>query len=69
MKCYVSFSLVLLAVLVATTSAAGDQADKLKIGIKKRVENCEHKTKKGDIIHMNYVGTLLGKISRSWLWP
>lgn len=55
-NCYVSLALVLLAAVVV--SSAGDQAGKLKIGIKKRVENCENKTKKGDIIHMNYVGTL-----------
>lgn len=55
---YVSFSL-LLVVLVATAVSCADQGGKLKIGIKKRVENCENKTRKGDIIHMNYVGTLL----------
>lgn len=55
-KFYVFF-LVALAAL-ANVASAGEQAGKLKIGIKKRVENCEHKTKKGDLIHMNYVGTL-----------
>ncbi len=28
--------------------------DKLKIGIKKRVENCTVKSKKGDLIHVHY---------------
>lgn len=51
-------SIVLFTVLVAVISASSDQSGKLKIGIKKRVENCESKTRKGDIIHMNYVGTL-----------
>lgn len=50
--------LALILVVLATVASA-DQAGKLKIGIKKRVENCENKTKKGDLIHMNYVGTLL----------
>lgn len=27
---------------------------KLKIGVKKRVENCTIKTKKGDLIHIHY---------------
>lgn len=31
---------------------------KLKIGIKKRIENCEQKTRKGDIVHMHYTGKL-----------
>ncbi|XP_063234059.1 peptidyl-prolyl cis-trans isomerase FKBP2 [Bacillus rossius redtenbacheri] len=31
---------------------------KLQIGIKKRVENCKVKSKKGDLLHMHYVGTL-----------
>lgn len=51
--------IALVLVVLATVAASADQAGKLKIGIKKRVENCENKTKKGDLIHMNYVGTLL----------
>ena len=27
---------------------------KLQIGVKKRVENCERKSRKGDILHMHY---------------
>lgn len=27
---------------------------KLKIGIKKRIEDCTTKTKKGDLVHMHY---------------
>lgn len=27
---------------------------KLKIGVKKRVENCTVRTKKGDLVHMHY---------------
>ncbi|CAF1149976.1 unnamed protein product [Rotaria sp. Silwood1] len=32
--------------------------DKLQIGIKKKVENCDRKSKKGDRLHMHYTGTL-----------
>jgi len=31
---------------------------KLQIGVKKRVENCEMRSKKGDTLHMHYTGTL-----------
>ena len=31
---------------------------KLQIGVKKRVENCEMKSRKGDTLHMHYTGTL-----------
>ncbi|XP_003382543.2 PREDICTED: peptidyl-prolyl cis-trans isomerase FKBP2-like [Amphimedon queenslandica] len=31
---------------------------KLQIGIKKKVENCERRTKKGDRLQMHYTGTL-----------
>ncbi|XP_055704693.1 peptidyl-prolyl cis-trans isomerase FKBP2 [Phlebotomus papatasi] len=43
--------IALFAVEVSTES-------KLKIGIKRRVENCSLKTKKGDLVHMHYTGTL-----------
>lgn len=29
-------------------------AQKLQIGIKKRVENCEQKAQKGDLVHVHY---------------
>jgi len=31
---------------------------KLQIGVKKRAENCTVKSKKGDLLHMHYRGTL-----------
>ncbi|GLG93199.1 hypothetical protein R5R35_012716 [Gryllus longicercus] len=31
---------------------------KLQIGVKKRVDNCQVKSKKGDFLHMHYKGTL-----------
>lgn len=38
-----------LAVLSGTYAA-----QKLQIGIKKRVENCEMKAQKGDLVHIHY---------------
>ena len=44
-----------LAILVV---ASVDQAEadkkKLQIGVKKKVENCERRSKKGDTLHMHY---------------
>ncbi len=40
----------LLLVIIVNTLAE----DKLQIGIKKKVENCEKKSKKGDRLHMHY---------------
>lgn len=36
----------------------GDTKAKLKIGVKKRVENCTLKSKKNDLLSMHYTGTL-----------
>lgn len=41
--------LSLLAVFGSTIAA-----QKLQIGIKKRVENCEIKAQKGDLVHIHY---------------
>ncbi|CAO1417162.1 unnamed protein product [Diamesa tonsa] len=35
-----------------------NENSKLKIGIKKRVENCDMKSRKQDLLHVKYVGTL-----------
>uniref|UniRef100_A0A1L8DTX8 peptidylprolyl isomerase n=1 Tax=Nyssomyia neivai TaxID=330878 RepID=A0A1L8DTX8_9DIPT len=48
--------LALAFVVLALHEVSGEA--KLKIGIKKRVENCTQKTKKGDLVHMHYTGTL-----------
>ncbi|EDS37158.1 FK506-binding protein 2 [Culex quinquefasciatus] len=46
-------------VLVATAAVCYASSEgKLKIGVKKRVENCTVRTKKGDLVHMHYTGTL-----------
>lgn len=45
--------LVILSVFAATCYAANSQG-KLQIGIKKRVEDCTTKTRKGDLVHIHY---------------
>ncbi|CAB3406259.1 unnamed protein product [Caenorhabditis bovis] len=57
MKTAVFLGLALLAVVAF--AADEKKIDKLQIGIKKRAEECEMKSKKGDILHMHYTGTLL----------
>ncbi|VDO60039.1 hypothetical protein V3C99_009160 [Haemonchus contortus] len=53
-------SCVFLAVaLIVCTFAQEKKIDKLQIGIKKRAESCEMKSRKGDVLHMHYTGTLL----------
>ncbi|KAK5639022.1 hypothetical protein RI129_011514 [Pyrocoelia pectoralis] len=52
---------ILFLITFATISeiTAKDQPkSKLKIGIKKRVENCVSKSKKGDLLHVHYKGNL-----------
>lgn len=44
--------LAILAVICAVSYAAEGQ--KLQIGVKKRVENCTQKAKKGDLVHIHY---------------
>lgn len=45
-------SLVILSIFLVIDWAMA--AQKLQIGIKKRVENCEMKAQKGDLLHMHY---------------
>lgn len=49
--------LLVLATAASVANAEGGAAAgeaKVKIGIKKRVENCTIKTRKGDMVHMHY---------------
>merc|ERR1739838_477544 len=46
--------LLCLAFVISTVYAA----EKLRIGIKKRVENCDVKAQKHDMLEMHYTGTL-----------
>ena len=49
-----------LVLLALTSMAMGEskKVTKLQIGVKKRVENCEMKSRKGDKLFMHYRGTL-----------
>ena len=49
-----------LVLLALTSMAMGEskKVTKLQIGVKKRVENCEMKSRKGDKLSMHYTGTL-----------
>lgn len=53
--------LVLLIVAVLSLCAVtvkGAEKKKLQIGIKKRVDNCTTKSRKGDVLNMHYTGKL-----------
>ena len=43
-------ALVFLSIVIVNVLAE----EKLQIGIKKKVDNCERKSKKGDRLHMHY---------------
>ncbi|KAG8437968.1 hypothetical protein GDO86_008595 [Hymenochirus boettgeri] len=47
---------ILLSLL--STASANEGRKKLQIGVKKRVENCPIKSRKGDTLHMHYTGKL-----------
>jgi len=50
---------LLLAITTSLVAAAEkSKVTKLQIGVKKRVENCEMKSRKGDKLSMHYTGTL-----------
>ncbi|XP_053680081.1 peptidyl-prolyl cis-trans isomerase FKBP2 [Anopheles nili] len=54
-----NYSHLFVVCLVGIALVPNVQAEaKLKIGVKKRVENCTVRTKKGDLVHMHYTGTL-----------
>merc|ERR1711963_50201 len=52
--------LYILLTIAVTLVAAGEpkKVTKLQIGVKKRVENCELKSRKGDKLSMHYRGSL-----------
>merc|ERR1711970_1660705 len=50
--------LVALPMMVVMCLGEEKKVTKLQIGVKKRVENCEMKSRKGDTLHMHYTGTL-----------
>ncbi|XP_020604238.1 peptidyl-prolyl cis-trans isomerase FKBP2-like [Orbicella faveolata] len=53
--------LVVFTILILSNQAlAADKKDtkKLQIGVKKRVADCQTRSKSGDTLHMHYTGTL-----------
>lgn len=36
----------------------GERTSKLQIGVKRRVDDCRRRTKKGDTLHIHYIGSL-----------
>lgn len=51
--------LLIVAVLsLCAVSVKGAEKKKLQIGIKKRVDNCTTKSRKGDVLNMHYTGKL-----------
>lgn len=58
MKNLIAISSILLAFAVAVNGEG-----KLQIGIKKRVENCTVKTRKGDLVHIHYTVNIIHWLS------
>ena len=55
LKLQLAFLFVCL--VIAIVVAKEGKTNKLQIGIKKRVENCSVKSKRGDLLHMHYTVT------------
>jgi len=56
-----SLGTFLLVALIHLSNAAEEKSaakKKLQIGVKKRVENCEQKSRRGDLLSMHYTGKL-----------
>ncbi|XP_014211126.1 peptidyl-prolyl cis-trans isomerase FKBP2 [Copidosoma floridanum] len=58
MKILLWFVLVTLSALTQTSCDETTSRKKLQIGVKKRVDNCTLRSKRGDTLVVNYVGTL-----------
>lgn len=48
----------MLLMVIQSWAGEEDKKKKLQIGVKKRVDNCKTKSKKGDTLHMHYTGKL-----------
>lgn len=59
----VTFFLFAICVAALASTVAADSKKKLQIGVKKRVEDCKIRSRKGDFLHMHYtVLTSIGTI-------
>lgn len=56
MRVFVLFAMTVLS--LCTVAVHGVEKKKLQIGIKKRVDNCPIKSRKGDVLNMHYTGKL-----------
>uniref|UniRef100_A0A4W4DXH0 peptidylprolyl isomerase n=1 Tax=Electrophorus electricus TaxID=8005 RepID=A0A4W4DXH0_ELEEL len=56
MRLYLLIAVTLMSLL--TEVVQGADKKKLQIGIKKRVDNCPIKSRKGDVLNMHYTGKL-----------
>lgn len=48
----------MLLMVIQSWAGEEDKKKKLQIGVKKRVDNCKTKSRKGDTLHMHYTGKL-----------
>ncbi|KAL1434994.1 hypothetical protein MTO96_001547 [Rhipicephalus appendiculatus] len=51
-------SSAIVAVSATSESSGGGNSKRLQIGVKRRVEKCDARSRKGDVLHMHYRGTL-----------
>lgn len=51
--------LLFFVCIVVVVLAKESKSKKLQIGIKKRVDNCTVKSKRGDLLHMHYTVDIL----------
>uniref|UniRef100_A0A023FNR3 peptidylprolyl isomerase n=1 Tax=Amblyomma cajennense TaxID=34607 RepID=A0A023FNR3_AMBCJ len=56
--CLIAWLAVAAVSSAAATSEPSTGGKRLQIGVKKRVENCDARSRKGDVLHMHYRGTL-----------
>lgn len=57
MQSQILYALFILSLTLVQIDCKGEVKE-LRIGVKKRVENCPIKSRRGDLLHMHYTGTL-----------
>ncbi|XP_026761440.1 peptidyl-prolyl cis-trans isomerase FKBP2 isoform X1 [Galleria mellonella] len=55
---FIVFVLIFLSLFTYVVIGSTSAPKKLQIGVKKRPSECPTKSKKGDLLHMHYTGTL-----------
>jgi len=51
-------NILLASFLCILPLSEGERTSKLQIGVKRRVDDCRRRTKKGDTLHIHYIGSL-----------